>query len=393
MTRAFRLSVTACVAATALAVHARPAAQTQATPPAQQSAQPTFRIVEPTADTILTGPVTFRIGMTGGTLQSLVIQVEGAEVCRLESPPFQCTWNAGSSTAPRVVRAIGMTTTGQRLIATVRTKGVQVSDRSDVDSVLVLAHVTDSNGRFVKGLTVDDFRILDEGVVQKINLLDAGEGGAEVLLALDVSGSMGSAIEDLKLVAADFLDRLRPVDKSTLTGFNSAFFVLAGRNADRAAKQRAIAELSASGGTAIYDTLISAADEVSRYPGRRAVVMFTDGDDQSSRSTLESAREALHAQDALLYFVSTASDSELRRALTRLAIETGGTAYFAGRLSGTTEHFREIVQDIAQQYLLSFSPEKAMGDGKFRRITVETKNKNLRIRARAGYFSTKRGGG
>ena len=362
----------------------------QAQTPAQKA---TFTLIEPTEDTILAGPVTFRIGLTGGTLKELVIQVQGAEVCRRTGPPFECTWNAGATVTGRTVRAVATLTTGERLTSSVRTKGVTISDRSEVESILVVTHVTDSNGRFAKGLTANDFRILDEGVEQKVNLLDTGEGGAEVLLALDVSGSMANNIEDLKTVALDFIDRLRPVDKVTLTGFNSAFFVLAGRDADRAARVRALDDLTASGGTAIYDTLISAAEEVSKYPGRKAIVAFTDGDDMSSRSTLETAREALHDHDALLYFVSTAQDGELRRALSRLAVETGGAAYFASRLSGTAEHFRDIVQDIAQQYLLSFSPEKALGDGKFRKLTVETRNKSLKVRARSGYFATKRSGG
>jgi Mg-chelatase subunit ChlD len=105
-------------------------------------------------------------------------------------------------------------------------------------------------------------------------MLDAGEGGAEVLLGLDVSGSMAPNVEDLQAVALDFLDRLRPIDKVTVAGFNSAFFVIAGRDTDRATRRRAIGDLNASGGTAIYDTLVSAADLVGQQPGRRAVVLF-----------------------------------------------------------------------------------------------------------------------
>jgi VWFA-related protein len=95
----------------------------------------------------------------------------------------------------------------------------------------------------------------------------------------------------------------------------------------------------------------------------------------------------------LLYLVATGkadADSQLRRNLSHLALETGGNAYFGNRLSAVAPHFREIVEDIAQQYLLSFSPDKALGDGKWRRITVETKNKALRVRARSGYFAIRR---
>ena len=361
--------------------------------PLPPASAPTLRLLEPTEDTILTGPVTFRIGMTGATLQTLVFQVDGVEVCRRTEPPFECTWDAGSKLGQREVKAVAFTATGQRLVAAVRTKGVLVSDRSEVDAILVSAHVTDANGRFVPGLKADDFRLFEEGAPQQITMLDAGEGGAEVLLGLDVSGSMAPNVEDLQTVAVDFLDRLRPIDKVTVAGFNSAFFVIAGRDADRATRRRAIADLNASGGTAIYDTLVSAAELVGQQPGRRAVVLFSDGDDVSSRSTIETAREALHARDTLLYLVATGkadADSQLRRYLSHLALETGGNAYFGNRLSAVAPHFREIVEDIAQQYLLSFSPEKALGDGKWRRITVETKNKALRVRARSGYFAIRR---
>jgi VWFA-related protein len=365
----------------------------QQTPPLQATSVPTLRLLEPTEDTILAGPVTFRIGMTGANLQSLVFQVNGVDVCTRTEPPFECTWDAGTKLEPRVVRAIVITTRGERLVAAVRTKGVLVSDRSDVDAILVTARVTDSNGRFVPGLKAEDFRLLDEGTPQQVTMLDGGEGGAEVLLALDISGSMAPNIEDLKTVTLDFLNRLRPVDKSTLAGFNSAFFVISGRDADRAARRRAVADLSASGGTAIYDTLISGAELVGAQTGRKAIVLFSDGDDVSSRSTLETAREALHAHDAVLYLVATGkadADSQLRRALSQLALETGGNAYFGNRLSAVAPHFREIVEDIAQQYLLSFTPGKALGDGKWRRLSVEMKNKALRVRARSGYFATRR---
>ena len=363
----------------------------QAGPPS--AAAPTLRLLEPTEDTILTGPVTFRIGMTGATLQSLVFQVDGVEICRRTEPPFECTWDAGSKLGQREVRAVAFTATGQKLVAAVRTKGVLVSDRSEVDAILVTARVTDASGRFVPGLKADDFRLFDEGKPQQLTLLDAGEGAAEVLLALDVSGSMAPNVEDLRTVALDFMDRLRPIDKVTLAGFNSAFFIIAGRDADRATRRRAVADLSASGGTAIYDTLISAAEVVGAHTGRRAIVLFSDGDDVSSRSTLETAREALHARDTVLYLVATGkadADSHLRRALSNLAEETGGKAYFGNRLSDVAPHFREIVQDISQLYLLSFSPDKALGDGKWRKISVEMKNKALRVRARSGYFAIRR---
>jgi hypothetical protein len=80
----------------------------------------------------------------------------------------------------------------------------------------------------------------------------------------------------------------------------------------------------------------------------------------------------------------------LRRYLSHLALETGGNAYFGNRLSAVAPHFREIVEDIAQQYLLSFSPTRPWATGSGGRISVEMKNKALRVRARSGYFAVRR---
>jgi Ca-activated chloride channel family protein len=293
----------------------------------------------------------------------------------------------------RVVRAVATLDDGRRLPVAIRTKGVTVSETSHVDSVTVTALVTDSRGRFVSGLTADDFRILDEGVPQKVVMLDAGQDGAEVVVALDLSGSMFPVLGDLQDVARDFLGRLRPVDKVTLAGFNAGFFVIAPRDATRAALDQAIGKLDPYGGTAIFDALIAGVKILSAQTGRRAIIMFSDGDDISSRASLESARAELHGQDVVLYLVATGkadSDPVLRRSLENLCEETGGSAFFAGKLSGTVDHFREIVDDMAKQYLLAFSPEPVFSDGKFRKISVEPKDKSLRIRARTGYFAAKR---
>jgi len=72
-------------------------------------------------------------------------------------------------------------------------------------------------------------------------------------------------------------------------------------------------------------------------------------------------------------------------------VETGGAAYFAGRLSGAAQYFRDIVDDLSRQYLLAFSPARALGDGKWRKLTVEARDKSLRVRARRGYFAVSRG--
>lgn len=363
-------------------------------PQAPQAPVPaSVRIIEPTADTVLVGDVLLRAALVGGTVRELVFQVDGVEVCRLTSAPLECHWNAGSRLGARVVRAVAILDDGRRLPAVqVRTKGVAVNDATEVDSVLVTAHVTDSSGRFVPNLKAADFRVLDDGLPQQVTLLDSGEGGAEVLIALDVSGSMGSQMDELRMVVRDFLERLRPVDRVTIAGFNSAFFRVAERGADRETQRRAIAELEASGGTAIFDTIISGSELLGAHVGRRVLVVFTDGEDMNSRATIDAARASLHGADTLLYLVASGADGdpEQRRRLTQLSLETGGASHYASRLRDTQQYFRDIVEDLSRQYLLAFSPTRPLGDGKWRKLTVELRDPSLRIRARGGYFATRR---
>jgi VWFA-related protein len=367
-----------------------------AAPPPQ--AGPVLRFLDPTDEAILVGHVLLRVATATlpKPVAQVVYQVDGVEACRASAPPFACRYDAGTRVSSRVVRAVVTFDDGTRLSGSTRTRGVTVVETTNVESVVVPVHVTDGRGRFVPGLTVADFALTEDDVPQRIALLSAGETGAEVLVVLDISASMAPAMPDLVRVVGGFLRTLRPVDMVTVAAFNTGLFVLAGRDTDLEAKVTSLDRLRPWGSTAIYDTIIRGADLLRRQSGRRALVLFTDGDDVSSRATLEASRTALLEQDTLLYLVATgkaASSLDLRKRLTALALETGGAAFFAPRIGDTAEHFGEIVRDLSQQYVLSYAPERPLGDGKWRRIRLDVTRGRFTVRARSGYIATRRTGG
>lgn len=357
-----------------------------------QAPPPVVRILEPRSDTLLVGESIFAAALPpDSTASQVVFQVDGVEVCRITAPPLTCRWDAGPSVRARVVRVVATLDDGRRLVATVRTRNLGFAQKSEVASVLVAAHVTDDRGRFVPGLTAADFSIVDGGKPQEVVLVSAADAGAEVLLAVDVSQSMEPAMADLRAVAAGFLDALRPADRVTVGVFNNGLLVVSTPDTPTVVRNAALARIEAFGTTALYDTMIEGAEILRDRPGKRALVVFTDGEDVASRASADSARTALQAQDVLLYFVGTgkaADDRALRRTLTDLALETGGAAYFEGRLRDTSPRFRDIVADLSSQYLLAFSPTVPLGDGKWRPIAVRVKNPRLRVRARQGYFAS-----
>ena len=125
------------------------------------------------------------------------------------------------------------------------------------------------------------------------------------------------------------------------------------------------------------------------------MVVFSDGDDVSSLGTLETARMAIQGADAVLYFIAQGKaerDPALRARYQQLARETGGGAYFSTRMSAVREHFAEIVEELAHQYILIYTPKRDFGDGAWRKVAVQAQdtNRKYNVRARQGYFAIKR---
>ncbi len=128
-----------------------------------------------------------------------------------------------------------------------------------------------------------------------------------------------------------FLSALRPTDRVTLVGFNDNVFTLARPTADLATRLSAVDRLAPWGGTALYDVIVKSIDQLGRQTGRRALVVFTDGEDLNSRVPEEAAEQRLEASDAVLYPIGQGRAPKLealKRVLERLAQKSGGRAFF-----------------------------------------------------------------
>lgn len=357
--------------------------------------QRTAEIRRPSEKDILTGSVVLDADVpeAGGPVRDVVFQVDGREVCRFTARPFRCTWDAGNQVTPRVVRMAVTWADGERLVRSLRTTGLTVQESSGVHSVIVSAHVTDNRGRLVPGLTAADFTLREDGVLQEITFVGAEQVPSQVLLALDISDSMGSSMQTLRQAARGFLTALRPSDSVSVTVFNTGLFVLAPWGATPAARDAAIERLRPWGTTAIYDSIVRAADLLKSRTGRRVLVLFTDGDDVASRGSAENAQAALQAHDVVLYLIAQGkadNNREVKERFTALAEATGGRALFASRVGELVDQFSDVVADLSRLYALAYTPKRPVGDGKWRAVVVEPVNKRLRVRARQGYFATAR---
>ena len=324
-------------------------------------------------------------------VKELVFFADGKKVCTLSRAPFECDWDAGDRLREHTIR-VTAEHAGGRAAATVHTKGVKHSEAVDVDVVQLTAVVTDGEGRFVKGLTPADFKVFDDGKPQAITSFESENISLEMVLALDVSSSMRDALPHVKQSAKRFLVGLRPADQVTLLGFNDNVFTLAQRSRDQAARVRAIDLMSAWGGTALYDVVLTGLNLLSRHPGRRSMLVFSDGDDQSSHATFEAAVARAEGSDATIYVIGqgrAVRTQELRTVLKKFATTSGGREFFAEDAQRLDRFFEEILEDLGNQYLISYAYPHEERDGQLHTIRVEVGGGSYKVRARDSYRLSK----
>ena len=349
---------------------------------------PALRFTSPAEDAVLSGPTKLEIEIDPpAAVQSVNFFVNGRLACTAEQPPFACNWDPGVVVRGHHIRVVATLGDGRRLVGNRRTKDLGYTERVRTEAVLVPVIVTDG-GQFVRGLKQQDFEVFENGVPQKIASMVSEDAPLDLVLAIDISGSMERALTDVKAAVKQLLTKLRQGDAATLLGFNDTTFVVAEREKDRRTREGAIELLTSWGGTALYDATIKSLDLVSREWGRKGVVIFSDGDDRHSLTKRETAMARVQASDAMLYtigFGGGATVPQLRTNLENYARSTGGRPFFPRETRELDGVFDAIVAELANQYVLSYSPTNRVQDGRWREIKVQVRKGNYDIRARRGY--------
>jgi Ca-activated chloride channel homolog len=349
---------------------------------------PTLRITSPQEDALVSGPTELAASIVPpAAVQSVTFFVDGRLVCTAEKAPFRCMWDAGTVVRGHHVRVVAALADGSRVTGNLRTKDVGYTERVRVDAVLVPVIVTD-RGKFVRGLKKQDFQLFEDGVAQPVGSLVSEESPLEIVVAIDISGSMEQALPDVKVAVKHLLGKLRPGDSATLLGFNDTMFVVAESETDPRVREDAVELLTSWGGTALYDATVAALDSVSRRWGRKGVIIFSDGDDRHSLTRRETAMARVQSSDAMLFTVGYGgahSVPELRKRLEEYARSTGGRAFFPRETRELDDVFGSIIAELSNQYVLSYSSANRSPDHAWRSIKVQVPKGNYDIRARQGY--------
>jgi len=283
-----------------------------------------------------------------------------------------------------------------------------------VQVVNVFVTVRDKQRRLVRNLAKDGFNLTEDGRKQPIGYFSA-ETSLPLTLGLlfDLSGSQRTVIPEQREAAAVFLQQMlrTSMDEAFLAGFNQHAFLIEPITADRSRLERSLRTLEVPRGTdgqisreargsALLDALSAASGELEGRSGRKAIVVLSDGIDTASSTTLSAAIEALQRADVSLYPIrvydrkvfafdipgpGTDNLREGKKALERMARETGGATFEVSDAQTLTKNFAALEDELRSQYSLGYSPPRSSSKA-YRKIRVSVKAKGLAVQARDGYY-------
>jgi Ca-activated chloride channel homolog len=268
----------------------------------------------------------------------------------------------------------------------------------NVDLVIFNVTVTDAKGRLVKGLSKDDFRIVEDGQPQEIQFVHPEDIPATVGLLIDNSGSMRRKRSDVIEAALAFAQSSNPQDEIFIVNFNERVFMglPAGLpfTSDINQLRAALANTRAEGKTALYDAVDAGLKHLEMGTHqRKALVLFSDGGDNASGQNESSVFAMAKASNATIYTIAV-NDPEDKdqnpKLLEDLGKVTGGEAYWPKSVDDLPDVWRKIAGAIRSQYTIGYVSKNRARDGAFRTVKVIATGKDgkpLHVRARKGYMA------
>jgi VWFA-related protein len=268
----------------------------------------------------------------------------------------------------------------------------------ETEEVVLNCTVLDGKGQLVNDLTVSNFRVFEDNVPQTIISLQHQDTPVSIGLLVDGSGSMRAKRAAVAAAALDLIRASNPQDETFVINFSDQAYLDQDFTADTAKLQSALVHQGESRGTALYDTVVTAADKLeksAKHP-RQILIVITDGADNASSQTLETTIQRVeNMQGPIIYCIGLLFDMEgggsraARHALEALSNETGGIAFFPSSLRAIDTVAAEVARDIRNQYTIAYHSVQA-AKGRYHEVRMEAhaqKLGKLTVHTRTGYYS------
>ena len=292
--------------------------------------------------------------------------------------------------------------------------------RVKVDMVVLSFTITDNKGHYINGLKPKDFRILEDGIPQKFNTFAdgdkppmnvAGDGtllpmqvseagkvegrpdafvGTNVFLLYDTSNYMYRGFVYASDAIADFIRGLDRADSVAVYTYSRNLSRAAPLTKERNSAIFGLRNAVAGDDSALYNCLLLTLRDAARIPGRKVVIVFSNGPDNASMVAPDDVRAVAEDEGIPIYVISTnevTKDPVSSNVFKRISTGTGGKSYFAKTWQKQVEAFEAIREDLGNSYTITYYPQPNPNEG-FRKIVVEVVSdagKKYRVQARPGY--------
>ncbi len=251
--------------------------------------------------------------------------------------------------------------------------------------------VLDKGEKPVEGLRQADFEVSEDGVKQTISHFALQrELPVRLGIVIDTSGSMEKTLPEVQRVVVGFLQNLlRPRDRAFVEAFNDQASLLEGFTADFPSLERAMIALKADGETALYDASVYGLFQFSGVRGRKAMIILTDGEDNSSKMDFDKTLDYAKRSGVTIYTVGidlSITKVGIRSQLTRLARTTGGEAFFLARGASLQPVYDRINRELRSQYLIAYTSTSELPPDVFRKVSVKVDRRKVEVRTISGYY-------
>jgi VWFA-related protein len=255
----------------------------------------------------------------------------------------------------------------------------------DVNLVNVFVTVKDAAGNFVTGLSGADFRLYEDDVLQQIEVFETQEQvGSSIAILVDTSGSMVDILPFIRAGIRNFARTMKKSDDFLVLSFGTTTRLLHRSSQSQKHLEDSLQAMRAYGTSVMYDGLVDAIDrvDISDLP-RKAVIVFTDGNDNGSKSDYAQVVQKAQQSGSLLYFVAIGSRLLIdTRTIESLSDLSAGSTFYVAKGDAVTPLLDQILTDLAHQYYLGYYAPRRPGS---HRTRVEIPGRDLKIRAKTGY--------
>jgi VWFA-related protein len=284
--------------------------------------------------------------------------------------------------------------------AAVNSRGATL--RVDTNVVLINVTVRDPMNRFVTGLEKEQFKLLEDKIDQRITQFASEDAPLSIGLVFDASGSMGAKLQKARQAAAQFFKAANPEDEFFLVQFNDRPELVVPFTRNTEEIQNRLTFSQAKGKTALLDGLYMAMTQMKKAKNpRKAILILSDGGDNSSRYTESEVRNLIREADVQIYAIGifepvaargrTAEELAGPGLLTEVSEQTGGRHFPIENVNELPDVAAKIGIELRNQYVLGYSSSNQERDGKYRKVTVKIVPQKglppLKASWRQGYYA------